>query len=128
MRAKRWWYEHPKRNWDLRDWLVPYFKFFKCGDQFCNDTLFIRIPLLGDITIRTGKRPFRINNKCEQCIAEYGPWCQGCEGCHHGPRCHPWLECEHEAKLLRCPACGGDYCPECEPTPKQTCPYRGARL
>lgn len=128
MRAKRWWYEHPKRNWELRDWLVPYFKFFECGDQFCNDTLFIRIPLLGDITIRTGKRPFRINNKCEECVAKYGPWCRGCQDCHIGPRCHKRLGCGHEGKIARCPACAGSYCSRCEPNPTKTCPYRGARL
>lgn len=122
--ASRWWYHHPSRKWDWQDWLLPYIKYYKCGDEFCNDTLFIRIPLLGHIVIRMNKR-IRINDRCPECVAEYGPWCPGCMDCHRGPRCHNWLECDHTGKVVRCPACGGDYCPACEPEPKKSCPYRG---
>lgn len=126
MKPARWWYHRPRRGWDVRDWLVPCIKYFKNGDEFCNDTLFIRIPLVGHFVIRLN-RYIRINNRCDECVATYGPWCAGCEDCHWGPRCHLWLECDHIRKLLRCPACGGNYCPTCEPYPKKTCPYRGAR-
>jgi hypothetical protein len=123
-KPKRWWYDIPRRGWEPKDWLIPYIHFYRCGDEFCNDTLFIRIPLLGHITIRMN-RHIRINNKCDECVTTYGPWCPGCQECHRGPRCHDWVSCDHEAKVVMCPACGGDYCPTCEPNPKQSCPYRG---
>lgn len=122
----RWWYHRPHRRWDVQDWLFPKIAFYECGDEFCNNTVFIRIPVIGHVVIRTGQRPFRINTKCDKCIAEHGPWCPGCRDCHQGPRCHSWLGCEHEdVKVIRCPACGGSFCPACEPEPKKTCPHRG---
>jgi hypothetical protein len=120
----RWWYDRPRRGWRAGDWLLPCLRFYECGDEFCNDTLFLRIPLVGHLYIRTGRRPFRVNAICEECVVKYGPWCYGCQGPHRGPRCHDWLSCEHLAQtVVRCPACGGDYCPACEPEPRKSCPY-----
>lgn len=124
MKPARWWYHHPTPQWGLRDWLVPLVRYYKCGDEFCNDTLFVRIPLVGHVVIRLN-RNIRINNRCDGCVAKYGPWCAGCKGCHRGPRCHWWLGCGHETKVGLCCACGGSYCVTCEPNPQKSCPYRG---
>lgn len=123
----RWWYGAPWKNTHP---FRPMARIYRCGDEYCNDTLYLQFPLLGCITIRTGKN-IRLSGRCEACVAEFGPWCEGCNDCHQGPRCHPWWgECickdtGHEGKLSTCPACGGAYCPECEEEPKGNCPQGG---
>ena len=125
---KRWWYARPCIDTMRR---LPLVKFYQCGDEYCNDTLYMRAPLLGELTVRVSKT-IRLYGRCEQCVAEYGPWCEGCNDCHYGPRCHYWIKCtneelSHESKIERCPACNGNYCPECEQHPEENCPEGNER-
>lgn len=125
----RWWYLPPTSE---TVFCFPKARIYRCGDEFCNDTLFLQMPFLGELTIRINST-IRVDGKCEECVAEFGPWCPGCKECHQGPRCHNWHECTtqeeaHESKLGRCPACAGQYCTECETEPRTSCPYRGEKL
>jgi hypothetical protein len=120
VKPARWWYHNPKRL--TRLW---WFDFLTSTDEFCNPTFYVQLPFLGAWVFRYKRGPIR-TEACEQCQRDMGPWCHGCQGCHRGPRCHDWLSCDHDTKDIEyCPACGGDYCTNCEPNPKQTCPYRG---
>ena len=116
----RWWYHGPRNSSSQK----PMLKFYRCGDEFCNDTVYLRLPFLGSVTVRVNWR-IRRDDACGKCIAEYGPWCSGCQSCHRGSRCHQWIDCRHEpAPLRHCPACGGLYCWLCEREPRERCPSR----
>lgn len=119
--ADRWWWSPP---WKVtRPWLPRVQVFPTGGDEYCNPTVLVVLPLLGDVVVRYRRGPIR-TQACDECVAENGPWCAGCQSCHEGPRCHPWgLECRcpETAALGDCPACGGMYCTVCEPTPDQSC-------
>lgn len=123
---QRWWYAAP---WKTTRPYLPKVKFYLCGDEYCNDTLYLVVPLLGSFVFRIN-RNIRLSGRCDECVEEFGPWCPGCENCHRGPRCHNWNDCiirdtGHESKLLDCSGCGGAYCPECERTPEGSCPSKG---
>lgn len=111
---ERWWFTPVGPAWGLRDKAVPKVRIFPGGDEHCNDTLMIRIPFLGDLVIRFRRR-IRLQGVCDRCVEEMGPYCNGCQGCHDGPRCHEWLYCQHESTIKECPLCGGLLCGECEP-------------
>lgn len=119
--SERWWYAPP---WKVtRPWLPRVKLFPEGGDEYCNPTVLIVLPLLGDIVVRYKRGPAR-TQACATCQAEQGPWCEGCRSCHTGPRCHPRLwACEHPLALFdsgdvaweTCPRCKGDHCTGCEP-------------
>jgi hypothetical protein len=119
LHRERWWYSPPwkvTRPWQSRVRLFP-----EGGDEYCNPTIMIVFPLLGDVTIRYQPGPIR-TRACDTCVEDWGPWCTGCETCHPGPRCHDWGHCRHNAPLKDCPVCKGTYCTLCEPEPQDNCP------
>lgn len=132
--AGRWWYHAP---WKVtRPWL-PSVRVYPHGDERCNDTLWLQLPFAGAVVIRFRPGPLR-TEACAELQAEFGPWCEGCEHCHTGQRCHPGLAyCKHTYKqfveglapIVECPKCGGDYCAACEAEPNtDTCPMGALAL
>lgn len=115
---ERWWYTAPwKRSRPFR-FVIRVFR--DGGDEFCNPTIWIGLPLLGAITIRYRRGPIR-TYACDTCQRTDGPWCEGCQSCHPGPRCHDWGCCPHNVRTEDCLQCGGMYCPLCEPEPASNC-------
>lgn len=70
----RWWWSPP---WKVtRPWLPRVLR-FSHGDEFCNDTILVVLPLLGDIVVRY-RQELRYY-PCEECIANAGH--QPCRYC-----------------------------------------------
>lgn len=67
---RRWWWSPP---WKVtRPWLPRYMVCPKGGDEWCNPTILIVLPLLlGDVVIRYKRGPLR-HQACDTCILESG--------------------------------------------------------
>lgn len=62
----RWWWSPP---WKVtRPWL-PRFARYEHGDEWCNPTALIVLPMLGDVVIRYKDGPLR-EKPCDACILE----------------------------------------------------------
>ena len=124
-KMSRWWYHPPKQRSRPLSFVFDVYR--NGGDEYCNPTVYIGLPLLGAWVIRYKWGPIR-TEACTECQREQGPWCAGCESCHRGPRCHDLITCYdnvvHNLAQRNCPTCGGWYCPDCEDDPVEVCPNR----
>lgn len=64
--AHRWQYTPP---WGCTYWALPRVKYFRGGDEYCNNTLLIQLPLLGHVTFWKPFGKLR-TTPCDECIAE----------------------------------------------------------
>ena len=63
---KRWWWSPP---WKVtRPWL-PRVALYPHGDEWCNGTFAVVLPLLGDVIVRYRRGPLR-EKPCDACILE----------------------------------------------------------
>ena len=121
---ERWWYGAP---WTWSHPWKPSLKVYRNGgDEYCNPTVQLILPLLGGVTVRYKPGPIR-TEACAKCQDEFGPWCPACVACHWSPACHPGVrQCldytGHLEPFHDCPECGGQYCTECEDDPLDYCP------
>jgi hypothetical protein len=63
---RRWQYTPP---WGCTRWALPRVQLFRGGDEFCNDTLLVQLPLLGHLIFW---KPFGAlrTSPCDECVAE----------------------------------------------------------
>lgn len=64
--AKRWTYTAP---WGCSRWALPVVKYYRGGDEFCNNTLLIQLPFLGHVVLWRPWGKLR-TARCEQCVAD----------------------------------------------------------
>lgn len=65
VRAHRWQYVPP---WGCTRWALPRIAFYRGGDEFCNDTLLVQVPLLGHVVFWKPWGPLR-TRPCDECLA-----------------------------------------------------------
>lgn len=64
--ARRWTYTPP---WGSTRWALPAVRYFRGGDEYCNDTLLIQVPFLGHVTFWKPWGELR-TTRCDQCVAD----------------------------------------------------------
>lgn len=66
VRARRWQYSPP---WGCTRWWLPAVRYYRGGDEYCNNTLLIRLPLLGHVIFWKPWGRLR-TTPCDECVAE----------------------------------------------------------
>jgi hypothetical protein len=63
---RRWQYSPP---WGCTYWALPRVHYYRGGDEYCNDTLLIQLPLLGHVVFWKPWGTLR-TTPCDECVAD----------------------------------------------------------